>query len=111
MNDKWQKIRLQKILQKIVAAVAREQGGNVVDLAQVKRNTRIVILRLAIEEVWQAFDAGLIEADPAEEMLRYLEAKLSDEMIFRRPSIAELRAMQPAAHRAARGVRKIRGAK
>jgi hypothetical protein len=117
MDDKFQKIRLQKIIQRLITAVARKQGGDVVDLTQAKSYVHIAILQLAIEEVWEYFGAGLIEADPAEQMLRSLEDK-SDQLVgeaicrlYRPPSIAEMRAAQPAAHRAARGVRKVRGAK
>jgi len=102
-------------LQKLVAVAAREQGGDVVDLDRAERDVRIAVCQVAIEEVWEAFGAGLIEADPAEEMLRNLEYRLFCEAVFGRPSIqpsiAEMRAAQPAAHRAARGVRKVRGAK
>jgi hypothetical protein len=97
-------------LQKIVAAVAREQGNNIVDLAQIESDVRIAILQRMIEKVWQAFGAGLIEADPAEQMLRSFEDKLFVEMIERPPPVAEQNKWR-SAHRAARGVRKVRGAK
>jgi len=106
-------VQMQKLLQKMEAAAGREQGGDVVDLVRAKRDTRVAILHLAIEEVWRAFGAG-VDADIAEKALQYLEAKLDEEVAWRlcHPlSIAEMRAAQPAAHRAARGVKKVRGAK
>jgi hypothetical protein len=104
MNDKWKKAQARQLLQKMVTAVAREQGG-VVDLDKVKRDIRIAFLLNGID------GAGLIEADKAEEILRDLEGKLVVETMFSQPTIAEMRAAQPAEHRAARGVRKVRGAK
>lgn len=97
-------------LKKITAAIARAQDGNVVDLARIESDARTAVLQWAIERVWQAFGAELIEADAAEQMLRRLEEKVFVELL-RPPSIAECRAAQPAAHRAARGVKKVRGAK
>ena len=108
-------VQMQKLLQKMEAAAGREQGGDVVDLVRAKRDTRIAILHLAIEEVWDAFAAGL-EADLAEQMLRELEDRLNSEVLWslmHSLPIADRRADEErhAAHRAARGVRKIRGAK
>ena len=105
--------KLQKNLQKLEAACARGQDGDVVDFTRAKHDARLLLLHLTIEEVWQGFAAG-VDADIAEKALQHLEAKLNEEVAWRicHPlSIAEMRAAQPAAHRAARGVRKIRGAK
>jgi hypothetical protein len=102
-------------LRKIVAAVAREQGGNVVHLADVETDVRGAIMLNAIDAVWELFGAGLIEADLAEEMLQHIERKLDDEFvqrtIFGTAAERAERHAQLAAHRAARGVRKVRGAK
>lgn len=102
-------------LQKIVAAVAREQGGGVVDLAQIESDVRIAILQRAIEETWEFFGAGLIPAETGEQMLQHLERKLDEEVIQRLnldpPEDRALHAARLAEHRAARGVRKARGAK
>jgi hypothetical protein len=103
-------------LQKIVAAVAREQGGNVVDLAQIEADVRIAIAQNAIDEVWELFGAGIIPAELGEEMLRHLENKLNI-WIFQKlttslpPEDRALQAARLAGHRAARGVKKVRGAK
>jgi uncharacterized protein with ATP-grasp and redox domains len=103
-------------LRKIAAAVAREQGGNVVDLAQIEADVRISIAQNAIDEVWELFGAGIIPAELGEEMLRLLENKLNI-WIFQKlttslpPEDRALQAARLAEHRAARGVRKVRGAK
>jgi hypothetical protein len=101
-------------VRKLVAAVAHAQGNKVVDLAQIENGVRIAILERAIEEIWQAFDAGL-PAEIAEPALQALEQTQDEALIealgLGPRSIAELRAAQPAEHRAARGVRKVRGAK
>jgi hypothetical protein len=100
----------------IVAAVAREQGDDVVDLTQIEADVRIAITQKAIDEVWELFGAGLIPAELGEEMLQHLEDKLND-WIFQKlttsfpPEDRALRAAHLAAHRAARGVRKSAGRK
>jgi hypothetical protein len=89
------------------------QEGDFVDLAKAKHDARITILHCMIEKVWQAFALG-VDADIAEKALQSLEAKLDEEVVWRfcHPlSIAEMRAAQPAEHRARRGVKKIRGQK
>jgi hypothetical protein len=72
-------------------------------------NDRIAILQNAIEETWQVFGAGLIEADPAEQMICGLEHRIILEMIERPLPIADR--PDRTAHCAARDVRKIPGRK
>jgi hypothetical protein len=102
-------------LKKIIAAVARERGGNVVDLVKIEGDVRIAILQRAIEEIWEGLDRydldpGLVEI--ADRLLPDLECALHEEIISRliagnpREEHARL-----AEHRAARGIRKVRGAK
>ena len=97
-------------LKKMVAAVARKQDSNVVDLAQIESDVRFGIVEQAIDgarELQQAINAGcegadLIPADLIERILQALERAWRKE---------HARDPRRAAHRAARGVRKIRGAK
>jgi hypothetical protein len=115
MNAKWQKALQKQAMQKLETAFARAQGDGVVDLARAKSDTRIAILHFAIEEVWDAFAAG-VDADIAEKALQHLEARLNSEVFWSLTHslpIADRRADEErhAAHRAARGVRKVRGAK
>jgi hypothetical protein len=93
-------------LGKIVAAVARAQGGNIVDLAQIESDVRIAILQRAIEEVWEYFGAGLIPAELAEQALQAFESKLLEEFI-QQPIFTREQHARLAAHRAARGMRKV----
>jgi hypothetical protein len=100
-------------LKKIVAAVAREQGGNLVDLAQIECDVRVAILLGAIDEVWVGlercdFDPTLVEI--ADRLLPRLEHTLLEEIIQQPISTREQHA-RLAAHRAARNVKKVRGAK
>jgi hypothetical protein len=102
-------------LKKIVAAVARERSGKVIDLVQIEGDVRIAILQRAIEQIWEDLDRydldpGLVEI--ADRLLPDLERMLHEEIISRliagdpREEHARL-----ARHCAARGVRKVRGAK
>ena len=113
-------------MQKLVAAVARTQGGKFVDLPQIESDVRITVCQRAIDEVWELFDAietalgegelsqdeGATFTELMERTLRLLESKL-DEEVFRRLFFNSDRDRHTrlAAHRAARGVRKVRGAK
>jgi hypothetical protein len=116
MNAKWQKALQKQALQKIEAAAARLQGGDVVDLAQAKSDVRQGLFQLAIDDVWEFFGAGLMSAEIAEQILQDLEHKQLEERLkeLLRQSdahFANLNRTRLAAHRAARGVRKVRGAK
>jgi len=113
MNTNLQKALQKQALQKLEAVCAGMQEGDFVDLAKAKHDARITILHCMIGKVWQAFALG-VDADIAEKALQSLEAKLNEEAawrIFHPLSIAEMRAAQPAEHRAARGVKKVKGAK
>lgn len=112
-------------MRKLVAAVARAQGGDVVDLPQIERDVRIAVPLALIDYLWERLAVALAALedagkDPAkilrltEAALQSLESELDAAIIsklLRPPSIAEMQNAQPAEHRAARGVRKVRGAK
>jgi hypothetical protein len=97
-------------VRELVAAVARAQAGDVVDLSQIESKVRMDVLQRAIEEVWEMVDAGF-PAERAEQALQLLKGKLIEEIIERPLFTAREENARLAMHRAARGVRKVRGAK
>jgi hypothetical protein len=51
-------------MRKQVAAVAREQGGAVVDLPQIESDVRVATMQLAIDNIWKNFAAVADAVDP-----------------------------------------------
>jgi hypothetical protein len=71
-----------RLLQKIIAAVAREvarEQGVIVDLVQIESDVKIAIIELANEEVWEGFAVG-VSAEICEAALQSLERKLDAEI-------------------------------
>lgn len=102
------------VFKKMITSIARGQEGDVVDLAAAEREARIVILRSLLDWLWGTIATNIdaFDLDVAERVLRGLEDQAIIETLgLNPPTIAECRAAQPITHRAARGVRKVRGAK